>query len=38
MGTYQCICDDGYQQTGLKSHCEGKQLFSQVLQRIETGY
>jgi len=24
MGTYQCVCDDGYQQTGQKSHCEGK--------------
>lgn len=23
MGTYQCVCDDGYQQTGQKSHCEG---------------
>lgn len=23
MGTYQCVCDDGYQQTDLKSHCEG---------------
>lgn len=23
MGTYQCICDNGYQQTDQKSHCEG---------------
>lgn len=23
MGTYQCVCDDGYQQADMKSHCEG---------------
>ena len=24
MGTYQCMCDDGYQQQAHKGHCEGK--------------
>lgn len=23
MGTYQCVCDDGYQHGAIKSHCEG---------------
>ena len=27
MGTYQCMCNDGYQQTGQKSHCEGNDQF-----------
>lgn len=22
MGTYQCVCNEGYQQSDLKSHCE----------------
>lgn len=30
MGTYQCVCDDGYQQTGLKLHCEGKAKISMI--------
>lgn len=24
MGTYQCVCDDGYRQTDQKFYCEGK--------------
>lgn len=27
MGTYQCVCDTGYQQTDQKSHCEGLNFF-----------
>lgn len=27
MGTYQCVCDTGYQQTDQKSHCEGMKSF-----------
>lgn len=23
MGTYQCTCNEGYEQSDLKSHCEG---------------
>lgn len=22
MGTYQCVCDEGYAQTSVKSHCD----------------
>lgn len=33
MGTYQCVCNEGYQQTGLKSHCEGKVLGTSLSTR-----
>lgn len=28
MGTYQCICDDGFRQTDQKFYCEGKHYFN----------
>lgn len=34
MGTYQCVCDDGYRQTDQKFYCEGNQRINFKLIKI----